>query len=135
MGIDDVARFILAAMCILTSLTAVAVMLGVRRRELGRLRAALLEAIQGWEDCAHYKGDYLAAKHGDFEEAAALRRKHGLPPGPPIPEEVKAYTEARERYFDRAESEPCLDCLGPHEVRDECEGCAYHEQDKEDEPC
>lgn len=33
---------------------------------------ALRDAIDGFKDCAQYKGDYLRKKHGDDEEIAAL---------------------------------------------------------------
>lgn len=37
------------------------------------LEAALAEAIEGWEDGANYKGDYLRKKHGDAEGIAKAR--------------------------------------------------------------
>ena len=33
---------------------------------------ALRDAIEGFKDCAQYKGDYLREKHGDDKEIAAL---------------------------------------------------------------
>jgi hypothetical protein len=40
---------------------------------IAELEAALKEAIEGWEDGANYKGDYLRAKHGDTEDIARVR--------------------------------------------------------------
>lgn len=37
------------------------------------LETALREAIEGWEDGANYKGDYLREKHRDAEGIAAAR--------------------------------------------------------------
>ena len=34
---------------------------------------ALEEAIDGWEEGSHYKGDYLREKHGDAEGIAEAR--------------------------------------------------------------
>jgi hypothetical protein len=39
----------------------------------GKLLEALIEATDGWQDCANYKGQYLAEKHGDFEGVAKMR--------------------------------------------------------------
>lgn len=39
-----------------------------------QLADALKEALDGWEDAANYKGDYLAKKHGDAEDIARLRK-------------------------------------------------------------
>ena len=36
------------------------------------LREALRDAIDGYEECASYKGDYLFNKHGDGEELEHL---------------------------------------------------------------
>ena len=47
------------------------------RRELEQrvkvLEDALQDAIDGYEECAQYKGDYLFNKHGDAEEIARLK--------------------------------------------------------------
>lgn len=43
------------------------------QEEAAGLREKLGEALDGWSDAAQYKGNYLAEKHGDFEEIAALR--------------------------------------------------------------
>ena len=37
------------------------------------LEEALSDAIDGYEECASYKSDYLFKKHGDAEEIAWLR--------------------------------------------------------------
>lgn len=37
------------------------------------LREALGDAIDGYEECAAYKGEYLYNKHGDKNEIARLR--------------------------------------------------------------
>ena len=47
-------------------------------RYIAELEAALREAIEGWEDGANYKGEYLRKKHGDAEgitQAKAVLRK------------------------------------------------------------
>jgi hypothetical protein len=41
--------------------------------EIMNLRAALKDALDGWEYAANYKGEYLARKHGDAEDIAELR--------------------------------------------------------------
>ena len=41
--------------------------------ENAKLREALKDAIDGYEECAQYKGDYLFNKHGDAEEIARLK--------------------------------------------------------------
>lgn len=41
--------------------------------ERDALREALKEAIEGWEDGAAYKGEYLREKHGDAEGIAKAR--------------------------------------------------------------
>ena len=38
------------------------------------LRAALEEALDGWEYAAQYKGEYFVKKHGDTEDIARLRK-------------------------------------------------------------
>ena len=47
--------------------------LAAAKQELTALRKALWDAIDGYEECAQYKGDYLSQKHGDAEEIARLR--------------------------------------------------------------
>lgn len=37
------------------------------------LEAALGEALEGWEDGANYKGEYLKEKHGDAADIARVR--------------------------------------------------------------
>lgn len=44
---------------------------GLERRQL---LDALEEALNGWEDAAQYKGEFLAKKHGDAEDIARLRK-------------------------------------------------------------
>jgi hypothetical protein len=49
---------------------------GALREEQDRtvaLEVAAWEALDEWEDCIPYKGNYLAAKHGDRERIAELR--------------------------------------------------------------
>jgi len=41
--------------------------------ENAKLREALKDAIDGYEESAGYKGDYLFNKHGDAEEIARLK--------------------------------------------------------------
>jgi hypothetical protein len=41
--------------------------------ENDRLREALRDAIDGYQECAPYKGDYLYQKHGDEKEVARLK--------------------------------------------------------------
>jgi hypothetical protein len=41
--------------------------------EANPLAAALKEALDGWEDAAQYKGEFLMKKHGDAEDIARLR--------------------------------------------------------------
>ena len=41
--------------------------------ENAKLKEALKDAIDGYEECAQYKGDYLFNKHGDAEEIARLK--------------------------------------------------------------
>jgi DNA-directed RNA polymerase subunit RPC12/RpoP len=41
--------------------------------EVERLRAALAEALDGWEYAAKYKSAFLATKHGDAADIARLR--------------------------------------------------------------
>lgn len=45
----------------------------VPRADVEALRAALTEALDGWEYCTQYKLDYLVEKHGDKEDIAKLR--------------------------------------------------------------
>ena len=40
---------------------------------IAELDAALSEALDGWEDAAAYKGDYLRDKHGDLGGITRLR--------------------------------------------------------------
>jgi hypothetical protein len=47
--------------------------LNYRDAEIKRLRDALGDAIEGWEDGANYKGDYLRKKHGDAEGIAKAK--------------------------------------------------------------
>ena len=39
-----------------------------------RVLDALEEALNGWEDAAQYKGEFLAKKHGDADDIARLRK-------------------------------------------------------------
>lgn len=43
---------------------------------LGAVEGALKDAIDGWEDGAAYKGDYLRGKHGDDQGVAEARATH-----------------------------------------------------------
>lgn len=43
------------------------------------LRAALIEALDEWQDASQYKGDYLRQKHGDEARIAELRALASLP--------------------------------------------------------
>lgn len=43
------------------------------RERAEALARALEEALEAWEYAAKYKGEYLADKHGDFEDIARLR--------------------------------------------------------------
>ena len=38
------------------------------------LKLALEEALDGWEDASHYKGEWLAKKHGDIQDIVRLRK-------------------------------------------------------------
>lgn len=40
---------------------------------LTTLVEALRDAIEGYEECSQYKGDYLQEKHGDAEDIARLK--------------------------------------------------------------
>jgi hypothetical protein len=40
---------------------------------VGELERGLGEALDGWQEGAEYKGEYLKAKHGDAEEIAKWR--------------------------------------------------------------
>lgn len=42
-------------------------------KRITELEAALRETIEGWEDGANYKGDYLKEKHCDAEGIAKVR--------------------------------------------------------------
>lgn len=44
-----------------------------QRDYVAKLETVLRDAIDGWEDCSHYKSDYLREKHGDAEGIAAAR--------------------------------------------------------------
>lgn len=41
--------------------------------KIGMLANALEEALDGWEESAQYKGEYLAKKHGDADRINELR--------------------------------------------------------------
>ena len=41
--------------------------------EVAALRAALTEALEGWEYAAQYKGEYFIKKHGDADDITRLR--------------------------------------------------------------
>ena len=47
--------------------------IGQLDERIDELEAALQDAIDSYEECAGYKGDYLFNKHGDAEEIARLR--------------------------------------------------------------
>jgi hypothetical protein len=49
----------------------------VLRRENKALREALVDALDGYQECAPYKGDYLYNKHGDAKEIARLQKALG----------------------------------------------------------
>ena len=42
-------------------------------KRIAELEVALEEAIEGWEEGAAYKGDYLREKHGDAQAIAKAR--------------------------------------------------------------
>jgi hypothetical protein len=44
------------------------------RERVGKLEEALGEALDGWEYAAQYKGEFLAAKHGDASDIAEMRK-------------------------------------------------------------
>jgi cell division septum initiation protein DivIVA len=48
--------------------------LGEAEAERDRLREALKEALDSWQEAAQYKGEYFLKKHGDMEEIAELRK-------------------------------------------------------------
>lgn len=43
------------------------------RRLLERVAEAFSDAIEGWDECAEYKGDYLRKKHNDDKYIAEAR--------------------------------------------------------------
>ena len=45
----------------------------IAQKRIAELEAALREAIEGWEDGANYKGEYLREKHRDSEGIAKAR--------------------------------------------------------------
>jgi hypothetical protein len=51
--------------------------LGMACLERRQLLDALEEALNGWEDAAQYKSEFLAKKHGDSEDIARLRKVLG----------------------------------------------------------
>jgi len=42
------------------------------RKKYDRAIAALEAALEGYQDCMPYKGEFLADKHGDLEELEVL---------------------------------------------------------------
>lgn len=44
-----------------------------KNERIAELEAALSDAIEGWQEGAAYKGDYLREKHGDAEGIAKAR--------------------------------------------------------------
>lgn len=44
------------------------------RDRLAKLESALKTALDEWEHASQYKGEFLAAKHGDAEDIAELRK-------------------------------------------------------------
>ena len=43
---------------------------------VAELQAALCEALDEWEYCSGYKGEYLQHKHRDKENIAEIRQKY-----------------------------------------------------------